>query len=58
MANFVAFLEFRTHRRVPPQWDDGAMAALYAEFAEEDHLLAEVGMSDYAGGLAKEDAAA
>lgn len=58
VAEFVAFLEFRTRRYIPPQWDDAAMASLYAEFAEEDHLLAEAGMSDYANGLAKEDAAA
>jgi len=31
------------------------MAALYAEFAEEDQPLAEAGMSDYAAGLERED---
>ena len=36
--------------------DDLAMAALYAEFIEEDRELAEAGMSDYAAGLAREDA--
>lgn len=36
--------------------DDPAMAALYAEFAEEDRTLAETGMADYAAGLAREDA--
>jgi len=36
--------------------DDPAMAALYAEFAEEDRALAEAGMSEYAAGLAREDA--
>ncbi len=33
------------------------MAALYAEFAEEDRALADAGMSDYTAGLAREDAA-
>ena len=37
--------------------EDAAMAALYAEFAEEDRALAETGMSNYAAGLAREDAA-
>ena len=57
VADFVAFLEFRRHRHASPSWDDAAMSALYAEFAEEDRALAEAGMSDYAAGLAKEDAA-
>ena len=34
VADFVAFLQFRTRRRVAPKWDEQAMAALYAEFAE------------------------
>ena len=57
VADFVAFLEFRTQRSAAPQWDDTAMAALYAEFSEEDSALAEAGMSDYAAGLGREDAA-
>jgi len=36
--------------------DDAAMAALYAEFATEDRVLAEDGLADYAAGLAREDA--
>ena len=56
VADFVAFLQFRT-RRTTPDWDEAKMAALYAEFAEEDRALAEAGMSDYATGLAREDAA-
>jgi len=32
------------------------MAALYAEFATEDRVLAEDGLADYAAGLAREDA--
>ena len=35
--------------------DEGQLAALYAEFFEEDRELAEAGMSDYADVLAKED---
>jgi len=33
------------------------LASLYAEFADEDLALAEVGMSDYANLLAQEDGA-
>ncbi len=58
VAEFVDFLQFRTRRQSRPEWDNAKIAALYAEFAEEDRALAEAGMSDYAAGLAKEDAAA
>jgi|GEM_PF-1314583 len=36
--------------------EDATMAALYAEFAEEDRELAEIGMSGYATGLEREEA--
>ncbi|MEN8219952.1 MAG: hypothetical protein ABFS56_27105 [Pseudomonadota bacterium] len=35
--------------------DETKLAALYAEFAEEDRKLAEVGMDEYTAGLLKED---
>lgn len=57
VADFVAFLQFRTRRYAAPDWDEAKMAALYAEFTEEDRTLAEAGMTDYAAGLAREDAA-
>ena len=57
VADFVAFLQFRTRRHTAPDWDETKMAALYAEFTEEDRTLAEAGMADYAVGLAREDAA-
>lgn len=57
VADFVAFLQFRTRRHTAPNWDETKMAALYAEFAEEDRTLAEAGMADYAAGLTREDAA-
>ena len=57
VADFVDFLQFRTRRNTKPEWDDAKIAALYAEFAEEDRALAEAGMSDYAEGLAREDSA-
>ena len=35
--------------------DEIRLAALYAEFADEDRKLAEEGLSDYSHGLTKED---
>lgn len=58
VADFVDFLQFRTRRHATPSWDDEKIAALYADFAEEDRALAKAGMSDYAAELAREDAAA
>ena len=40
----------QVNQELDPQ-DDAALAALYAEFAEEDRALAEMGMADYAAGL-------
>ena len=37
-------------------FDELQLAALYAEFAEEDQQLAEEGMAEYAGTLTREDA--
>jgi hypothetical protein len=47
VADFVAFLKFRSqlhHRAIP---EPNRLAALFAEFAAEDRDLAEAGMSDY-----------
>jgi len=35
--------------------NDDQLAALYAEFADDDHRLAEEGIEDYQGGLVGED---
>ena len=55
VAEFLAFLRFRARRHATPSLDETQLAALYAEFAEEDRALAEEGMSDYAAGLRQED---
>ena len=55
VAEYLAFLKFRS-RRKPRVVDESQLAALYAEFAEEDRDLAEEGMAVYAEGLTKEDA--
>lgn len=55
VADYLSFLKFRA-RRTPPSFDESQLAALYAEFADEDRALAEEGMAGYAEGLAREDA--
>ena len=54
VAEYVAFLKYRS-RNKPLAVDESRLAALYAEFAEEDRNLAEEGLADYAEGLVKED---
>ncbi len=55
LAEYVTFLRFRTRLPVMPPIDKAQLAALYAEFGEEDRLLAEEGLEDYAAGLRVED---
>ncbi len=54
VADFLSFLKFRSRSR---QWkiDKSQMAALYSEFAEEDRILAEEGLDEYAELLREED---
>jgi len=56
VADYLSFLKFQNRTRTRPIWDEEKMAALYAEFADDDRELAEMGMEDYARGLAREDA--
>lgn len=54
VAEYLAFLKFRArHKRSP--LNETHLAALYAEFADEDRHLAEEGIADYAEGLVEED---
>jgi hypothetical protein len=55
VAEYLAFLKFRA-RRTASAFDESQLAALYAEFADEDRSLAEAGMADYVKGLTEEDA--
>ena len=55
VAEFLAFLKFRARLQATSALDEAQVAALYAEFAEEDRALAEEGMTDYAARLRKED---
>jgi hypothetical protein len=55
VAEYLAFLKFRNRISAAPAIDETQLAALYAEFAEEDSELAEEGMAEYAQSLAQED---
>ena len=55
VAEFVAFLRFRSRLGGVPKLKAAAVAALYAEGGEEDRILAEAGMDTYAENLHEED---
>jgi hypothetical protein len=55
VAEYVAFLKFRSRFMPSPSIDEEELARLYEEFAEEDRQLAEEGIADYTNSLAKED---
>jgi hypothetical protein len=50
-----AFLKHQSRMCASPTLDEGKLAGLYAEFAEEDRELAEEGMADYSAALTEED---
>ncbi len=54
VAEYLAFLKYRS-RSSSHIADESQLAALYAEFAEEDRAVAEDGIVDYAIGLKEED---
>lgn len=56
VAEFLEFLKFRERRNCETQIDDVGLEAPYAEFADEDHELAEAGLAEYDDNLAREDA--
>ena len=57
VCEFLEFLKFRERRKFETQFNDVELEALYAEFAEEDRELAEVGLPEYAVNLEREDRA-
>ena len=57
VAEYLEFLKFRERQRKALQFDDTELAALYAEFADEDRKLAEADLAEYAANLEREDAA-
>lgn len=54
VADYLDFLRFQSRPKIQ-RLSDTELAALYAEFAEEDRQMAEEGMEDYALALAAED---
>lgn len=48
LAQYLAFIRYQSRIATIPSFDESQLAALYAECAEEDRVLAEEGMSDYA----------
>lgn len=54
VAEYLEFLKFRSRDR-KLSFDETRLAELYAEFGDEDQAMAEDGLEDYIGGLAKED---
>jgi len=55
VADFIAFLKFRDKRHHHRVVIDPTQLATLATFAEEDRVLAELGMSDYTAMLEQED---
>lgn len=55
VADFIAFLRYRTRRRATPPIDEANLTELYAEFGDEDRQLAEQGLTEYAARLQAED---
>jgi len=55
VAEYVAFLKFRSRFMASPSVDEEELTKLYGKFAEEDRQLAEEGLKDYTNSLAKED---
>lgn len=56
VAEYLAFLKFRSRTHSSPSLDTTKIAALYAEFADEDRELVEEGMTQYGESLLREDA--
>jgi len=56
VAEYLAFLKFRARVSAAPRLTAAQMGTLYAEFADEDHQLAEAGLAEYKAGLTAEDA--
>lgn len=57
VAEYLEFLKFRQRREIEPKIDKTELAALYAEFADEDRELAENDLAEYAANLEREDSA-
>ena len=57
VAWYIDFLRYKNRRSALSTPNESEFASLYAEFADEDRVLAEEGMEEYAILLKSEDAA-
>lgn len=55
VADYLAFLKFRTRLSALPSLNTTRIGTLYAQFAEEDLMLAEAGLAEYNASLIAED---
>ena len=55
LVEYLSFLKFSARLKMISSSNEKQIAALYAEFAEEDRKLAEEGMEEYSAELLKED---
>ena len=55
VAEYLAFLKFRSRYRHASEVDATELGSLYTEFSSEDRELAEQGMTEYVEGLCRED---
>ena len=55
VVRYLAFLKYQARVTSAPGPDERELAALYAEFGEEDRDMAEQGVANYARSLDKED---
>ncbi len=56
IANYLAFLRFRSRLHGVPPLEVESIAALYREFGDEDRRIAEEGLAEYNASLIAEDA--
>jgi hypothetical protein len=55
VSRYIAFLKYQSRKEFAPHVKEADLAALYAEFAEEDRMLSEEGMKEYDDELRKAD---
>lgn len=55
VADYLAFVRYQSLKKSTPTTSEVELAALYAQFADEDRDLAEEGIAEYADALAEED---
>ena len=55
VAEYLEFLKFRERRNTDLLFEDAKLEALYAEFADDDRELSEVGLKEFVTGLVRVD---